>query len=142
MGKSLHPDVLKFKAFVKENPHVLRDVKAKEKTLQDLYEEWVLFGEDDPVWDEYKTGSVTGTKTSQTPEEESEEGAASPKSAVTAAGILSMIKSMNMNDLQNQLTQFNGALTSIQQLLSTFRPDSSGPSNTNTSSSPFSYKED
>ncbi|WP_026690026.1 YlbD family protein [Alteribacter aurantiacus] len=145
MGNSLHPDIQRFKAFVKENPYVLRDVKSKEKTLQDLYEEWALFGDDDPVWDTYKSagdspGEPVAHQASQ--QEESSDQEETSSAGATAASILAMIKSMNMNDLQNQLAQFNGALTSIQQLLSTFRSDQGNTTNTNTSSSPFSYKED
>ncbi|WP_157811960.1 YlbD family protein [Alteribacter populi] len=136
----LHPNVQRFKAFVKENPYVLREVKSSDKTLQDLYEEWVLFGEDDPIWQSYREGGASENQ-QEAPQEEAQSSTA--KADTDSSNIINMIKSMNFNDLQQQLAQFNGALTSIQDLLGTFRQGSgSSSSSPPTSSSPFSYRED
>ncbi|WP_161524675.1 spore coat protein YlbD [Alteribacter lacisalsi] len=144
MSGNLHPDIQKFKSFVKNRPYVLRDVKSKEKTLQDLYEEWALFGDDDPVWETYKEENPDAAAEASVTTEASASGdSSSAGTGSTAASILAMLKSMNMNDLQHQLAQFNGALTSIQELLGTFRQGGNNQGGqSNSSSSPFSFRDD
>ncbi|WP_171051664.1 YlbD family protein [Alteribacter natronophilus] len=143
MSGRLHPDVQKFKAFVKDHPYVLRDVKRNEKTLQDLYEEWTLFGDDDPVWETYKEQQPSFSPEQAVSQDSASESQQETKSSgATAANILAMIKSMNMNDLQNQLSQFNGALTSLQELLGTFRKGDQEQGSGPNSSSPFSFRDD
>ena len=49
--QKLHPNVQKFKNFVKKHPGLVVDVKKGKKTWQDLYEDWYLLGDDDPKWE-------------------------------------------------------------------------------------------
>lgn len=46
-----------FREFVKKYPKIKDDVKNGVKTWQVLYEDWVMLGEDDSVWDIYKETS-------------------------------------------------------------------------------------
>ena len=43
-----------FRTFVRKYPKIKDDVKNGSKTWQSLYEDWVMLGEDDSVWDIYK----------------------------------------------------------------------------------------
>lgn len=43
-----------FRTFVRKYPRIKDDVKNGLKTWQSLYEDWVLLGEEDGVWDMYK----------------------------------------------------------------------------------------
>lgn len=43
-----------FRTFVRKYPRIKDDVKNGLKTWQSLYEDWVLLGEEDGVWDIYK----------------------------------------------------------------------------------------
>lgn len=43
-----------FREFVKKYPKIKDDVKNGVKTWQVLYEDWVMLGEEDSVWDIYK----------------------------------------------------------------------------------------
>ena len=43
-----------FKKFVKKHPELIEYVNKKEKTWQEFYELWDLFGEDINIWDKYK----------------------------------------------------------------------------------------
>lgn len=43
-----------FREFVKKYPKIKDDVKNGIKTWQVLYEDWVMLGEEDSVWDIYK----------------------------------------------------------------------------------------
>ncbi|MBU9720472.1 MULTISPECIES: spore coat protein YlbD [Bacillaceae] len=145
-----HPDVRKFKNFVKNNPHVLKDVKSGDKTLQDLFEEYVLFGEDDDIWDTYRDKSnkkksneteadVEGSDTEDREDEEEKE-----EESTTTQDLLALLKKVNFNDLQNSLSQFSGVLASVQELLGQFRstPNQGQQQNNNQQNSPFSYHDD
>lgn len=137
MSQSLHPDVKQFKIFVKKNPHVLRDVKAGEKTLQDIFEEWMLFGEEDDIWESYLNDGEEKEKSGKkTGDDDNEEDA--------NIDVLDMLKNMNLNDIQHHLGQFSTVVQSVQELVSQFRqqqtPDSTqGPPE---QQSPFSFRED
>ena len=42
-----------FREFVGRYPKVRDDVRSGKRTWQNIYEEWVLYGEEDPQWQEY-----------------------------------------------------------------------------------------
>ncbi|MCR6111243.1 YlbD family protein [Bacillus sp. A301a_S52] len=135
MSQSLHPDVKRFKTFVKKNPYVLRDVKSGEKTLQDIFEEWMLFGEEDDIWESYLNDDEEKGETKKSNEEDEED---------STIDVLNMLKNMNLNDIQHHLGQFSTVVQSVQELVSQFRqqqtPDpSQGPPE---QQSPFSFTED
>ncbi|MFA9557332.1 spore coat protein YlbD [Evansella sp. AB-rgal1] len=154
--KSLHPDVRKFKLFVKNNPHVLKGVKNGDKTLQDLFEEYLLFGEEDDIWETYREEDDDDDESDENDMDEDEDVDADKskgknnknkkKESISAQDLLGMVKKMNLNDLQENLTQFSGVLVSIQELLGQFKQDQSQtpPTNQNQqqSNSPFSYRDD
>lgn len=50
----------KFKEFVKSNPKLIDYVKNNNKSWQDLYEIYALYGEDSSAWDNYINNNKTG----------------------------------------------------------------------------------
>lgn len=50
----------KFKEFVKNNPKLVDYVKNNNKNWQDLFEIYVLYGEDEKIWDNYLNNNKTG----------------------------------------------------------------------------------
>ncbi|MGJ9381292.1 spore coat protein YlbD [Salipaludibacillus sp. CF4.18] len=139
MSKSLHPEIKQFKSFVRNNPHVLRDVKNESKTLQDLFEEWKLFGEEDDIWDSYLE-----TSENEDSEEKSEEK--NKSDSTKDIDVLNMLKKMNLNDLQHHLGQFTTVIGSVQELIGQFKQQQ--PSQTQTPPPPerpssfFGFRED
>ena len=51
MQKNLHPSVIKFKEFVKNNPALIKEVRNGNSTWQEMYEDWFLLGEEDNRWE-------------------------------------------------------------------------------------------
>lgn len=43
-----------FREFVRRYPKLRDDVRSGARTWQNIYEEWVLYGENDRSWDKYK----------------------------------------------------------------------------------------
>ncbi|WP_226658393.1 YlbD family protein [Pseudalkalibacillus hwajinpoensis] len=116
--------VQEFKTFVKAHPHVLKKVKQNEKTLQELFEEWMLFGEDDPSWYE---------------EEQKDDREVASEKGI--GSMLGAIKQMNFEEVQKGIEQFSGAVYSIQEVLSQFRSKPKPPPYTQ-SRSPFPFRHD
>ena len=51
-----------FREFVKKIPLIRDEVNSGSKTWQMIYEEWVIYGEEDSKWDKYKTVEKKETK--------------------------------------------------------------------------------
>src|SRR5690625_5015016 len=56
-SEQLHPSVKQFKDFISKHPHLISEIR-KDNAWQSYYEKWVLLGEDDPFWDQYKETSA------------------------------------------------------------------------------------
>ena len=85
-------DIDKFKAFVKTIPSVKDDVINGRYSWQQLYELYVLYGENDKMWEPYK------------------------KQSLDMNGIFEMIKNVDLNALSKS---FDGILK-VLDLLSNF----------------------
>ncbi|MBM7659489.1 hypothetical protein JOC85_000256 [Bacillus mesophilus] len=106
--KTLHPSIQKFKQFVKKHPKLVTEVREQRKNWQELYEDWYLLGEEDDVWNQYKSDS-------DRKEEEKKD-----KSDFMST-ILSAVKGMDYTQVQQHISSFGEAITSIQQIMSQFR---------------------
>lgn len=64
-GDKMESRIDEFREFVKKYPLIKEDVKNNKRSWQSFYEDWVLLGEDDGIWDIYKssrTSSDLGNK--------------------------------------------------------------------------------
>ena len=55
-----------FKRFVRSNPNLINYVSKGEKTWQDFYEMYDIYGENSNVWDKYKDIAIATTATAAT----------------------------------------------------------------------------
>ncbi|HEY8395332.1 MAG TPA: spore coat protein YlbD [Bacilli bacterium] len=51
-----------FRAFVNRHPKLRDEVRNGARTWQNIYEEWVLYGEDHPGWKEYQDNQGTSNQ--------------------------------------------------------------------------------
>ena len=88
-----------FKKFVSENPKLVSYVESKEKTWQDFYEMYDLYGKDNSVWDKYlnknEVVSVSDKKN-------------------TINDFVGLFKSIDLDSLQK-------SIESVQRVLSVFQ---------------------
>ncbi|WP_017727173.1 YlbD family protein [Halalkalibacterium ligniniphilum] len=135
----LHPSVAEFKAFVKEHPLIIRDVRDGDKTLQEFFEEWSILGADHESWDVYKRRSheTNGDKQLIETEGTSEEG----ENKETVGYLLNMLKSINLTDLQQHLSQFGTVLNNVQNLMQSFQKPGNQQGQ-NEVDHPFSFRRD
>ncbi|MCM3587065.1 YlbD family protein [Mesobacillus maritimus] len=136
-GKRLHPSVQQFKAFVKNNPGLIKEVRDGKATWQELYEDWYLLGEEDSRWESFKDTSTESSK--EKTESKSE------KSSEWMPKIISMVKNMDQEQLQGQIGNISQAIAAIQGVLSQFQgsqPSSQSPKSNNAPKHPFSFRKD
>lgn len=131
--KKLHPSVVKFKEFVKQYPKISSEVKKGTVTWQELYEDWYLLGEDDPRWDQFK----------DTMEGHEKENSAEEKNSDFVTQIFDYFKTMDVNQVQQYISNASQALGAVQGVLSQFQTPTK-PSNRNNPgpSHSFSFRKD
>jgi hypothetical protein len=130
--KKLHPSVVKFKEFVKQYPKISSEVKKGTVSWQELYEDWYLLGEDDSRWDQFKDFK----------EVEKENSVEENKSDFMTQ-IFDYFKTMDVNQMQQYISNASQALGAVQGVLSQFQ-NPTQPSNQHNSrpSHPFSFRKD
>ncbi|WP_045515408.1 YlbD family protein [Neobacillus niacini] len=109
MSKSLHPSVIKFKEFVKNNPALIKEVRNGNSTWQELYEDWYLLGEEDNRWE------TNGVKTSPSAEKTDE------KKGDWMSTILGTVQKMDPDQIQHYINNLSQALGAIQGVISQFQ---------------------
>jgi hypothetical protein len=134
--KKLHPSVLAFKAFVKNNPKLIQEVRKGKATWQELYEDWYLLGEEDTRWE--KIGSESSSETEQK---------TTDSKGDWMSNIMGMVKNMDPNQVQHHINNLSQAIGAIQGVLSQFQGSSPGPNPVKTTpiegpKHPFSFRKD
>jgi hypothetical protein len=134
-NKKLHPSIEKFKAFAKAHPRILQDVRRGDHTLQELYEDWYLLGEEDPRWDAYKD-ETTLLKT--------EENTSNSTSGKWMTQIGSLIQRLDANQVQNHVNSLSEAIGAIQGVIAQFQGAQSkgGAPAVPEAKNPFSFRKD
>ena len=84
-----------FKLFIKNNPTFANYVKDGSMTWQKFYELYDMYGEDSPVWDEYKKEK---------------------KKATTLNDIVTLAKNIDMNKLQDGVNSLSKAVSLFSDL--------------------------
>ncbi|KAA0548056.1 cytosolic protein [Bacillus sp. BGMRC 2118] len=124
--KTVHPSIQKFKEFVKRHPKLANDVKSKKKTWQELFEDWYLLGEDDPIWNQYKDVQEKKESTGKTD---------------FMSTILTAVKGIDLAQVEQHMSSVGDALSTIHQIISQFKgsDESNKPKQSN---HPFFYSKD
>lgn len=105
--KTVHPSIQKFKEFVKKHPKLATEVKSKKKTWQELFEDWYLLGEDDPIWNQYK--------------DDQEKKKDNQEKADFMSTILTAVKGIDLAQVEHHMSTVGDALTTIHQIISQFK---------------------
>ncbi|QNG58903.1 YlbD family protein [Metabacillus idriensis] len=128
--KKEHPSIGAFKEFVRKHPKLIAEVRKGDKKWQELYEDWYLLGENDTSWKKYQ--EVTA-----------EEESADNTKADFMSKMMTAVKSMDANQMNQHLYNMNNTISSIQNLFSTFGlTKGSSKNQSNPSNHPFSFRKD
>lgn len=89
-----------FKKFVSDNPKLVEFVKSKKNTWQEFYELFDLYGDDSKIWDKYLAKEETA------------------KDRASLAELTSLVKNINMDNVQKYINNAQKAINVIQELTS------------------------
>lgn len=84
-----------FKAFVSNHTKIRDEVRTGKRTWQNIYEEWVLYGENDPQWEKYLNDSAQKVV--------SQNGSNLSINMDSLKNVVSYIKKINPDDLNKTL---------------------------------------
>jgi len=123
-----------FKEFVKRHPKLRDEVRNGNKTWQQYYEDWYLYGEDSDIWNPYSDNRNNPQK----------ELISANDGNGYLGKVMSLVRNLNADQIQGHLSNVNSTLTNIQQLISQFKGPSSTPQrNQNTTQNqPFNFRKD
>ncbi len=113
--KNLHPSVLQFKEFVKNNPKIIKEVRNGKATWQELYEDWYLLGEEDSRWETIGIENNSEGKTNNVAKTNNE------SKSDWMSNIMGMVKNMDPNQMQHHINNLSEALGAIQGVISQFQ---------------------
>jgi hypothetical protein len=118
MVKTTKKAIDEFKAFVKKYPKLSKVRRENNLSWQDLFEEWVLYGEDKTFWNEY------GIKIKAAKSEKKlfDFGGGSGADILK---VVNFLNQLNPEDFQEKLKQVDSALSTIQGLIGQFGSGSS-----------------
>ncbi|WP_051353102.1 spore coat protein YlbD [Thalassobacillus devorans] len=106
----LHPSVEQFREFVNTHPKLKSELRNDRKKLQEYYEKWLLLGEDDPFFDEYRSTHDSGeTKNKSTDKKE------------WMNQFVQMVDQVNWDNINGHIHHLNGALGNLQTLVKQFQ---------------------
>lgn len=120
-----------FKQFVKKHPKLIKEVRKEQRSWQDVYENWVLFGESDAIWDPYRE-----------PEEAAEAVPETPQKNDFVTKMVTAVKKMDVNQMNEQINKMSQSISSLQSLLNTFSGNSQKQSQPGSGQHPFSFRKD
>ncbi len=92
-----------FKLFVKQHPQLIRYVKTDEMSWQKFYEIYSLYGNENDVWDKYIN--------------DSDDSSGGSKESMSVSDLIEMVKKIDLNNVQKNITNINKALALIQSLV-------------------------
>ena len=95
-----------FKLFVKSHPELIRYVKDGEMTWQKFYETYSLYGKENDVWNKYFSSN-----------EEIKEKKKEKKDSVSLTDVIDMVKKVDLNSVQKNITNISKALGIVQSLI-------------------------
>ena len=95
-----------FKLFVKSHPELIRYVKDGEMTWQKFYETYSLYGKENDVWNKYFSSK-----------EEIKENTNEKKDSVSLTDVIDMVKKVDLNSVQKNITNISKALGIVQSLI-------------------------
>ncbi|MDY0396278.1 spore coat protein YlbD [Virgibacillus halophilus] len=120
--EKLHPTIREFKQFVNQHPKLLREIRKNGRSWQEYYEKWVLLGEEDPFWTSFQGDAD--------PKKDNTGGKHNDKDKKTEifSKMWEMTENLDMDKVQKQVHQLNGAISSLQDLLGQFQTKGNKPS--------------
>lgn len=137
MEEHLHSTVREFKDFLGRHPELVKEVRRNGRHWQQYYEKWVLLGEDDPYWEQYREDEKDNETDNET-ESQNEK----TKQSELFDQLLKMTEKIDMDKVQKQVQQLSGTITTIQEAIGQFQENKKTSSQSENDTRPFHWFRD
>lgn len=104
---NLHPTVTEFKTFINQHPKLIEEIRKGGKSWQEYYEKWVLLGENDSMWEQFKSD-----KNNKQDSENKYEW---------FGQLMKLTENIDLERVQNQVNQLSGTVATLQEILGEFQ---------------------
>lgn len=108
MSSDLHPTVRHFREFINQHPKLRKELRKTGRSWQEYYEKWLLLGEEDAFWDEYKDEKVSS-------------GGNDDQKNELLGQLMRYLENVDINKVQKQVNQLSGTISTVQELLEQFQ---------------------
>ena len=127
MAKKKRPSVEKFREFVRDRPYIVNEVRNKQATWQELFEEWYLLGEDHPRWqsDNKAVEPESIERKEEPPNSAGDVETGSQSNPELIGSVINAVKNMDLSQIQQYISSANQAIGAIQGVLSAFQGNNS-----------------
>lgn len=114
-----------FRDFVGRYPKLRDDVRSGKRTWQNIYEEWVLYGEQDPQWQQYLDDNQANTNTTSNSNTQTQQQSNPQSLNDSIKNILSYVQKINPESLNRTLN----TVQKVVQIAQSFGSKSNIPTN-------------
>ena len=94
-----------FKLFIKDHPELIKYVKSGEMTWQKFFEIYSIYGTNDNIWNKYFNNDEGSTTSNM------------PKDNMTVSDLIEMVKNVDLDSVQKNITNISKALGLVQSLI-------------------------
>ncbi|KGX88570.1 spore coat protein YlbD [Pontibacillus litoralis] len=140
----LDPSVKEFKAFVQQHPKMVEVVRKKNETWQSYYEKWVLLGEDDEYWNDFKgeVGAEKLVEDNAEPTKQTNQQADQDSENQLFTQFMNLIENVDLNKVEGHIHQLSSAIDNVQVLVNQFQDMKSSGISKQQKRSPFQFGRD
>ncbi|KZE63341.1 hypothetical protein AWM68_15075 [Fictibacillus phosphorivorans] len=114
-------DIESFKEFVHKHPELIREVKKNNRPWKEVYQDWIVLGEEHESWNQYaKQTEEKGKERKQEERSTAQKG----RTDLTVGDIVAGLSKLQITDVQKYLSQFGSLMDAVQELLQQFNNQS------------------
>lgn len=136
MAEESNVELKRFKSFINSHPKLVRKIRKDGKSWQEIYEQWVLLGEDDIHWEQYKEETDEKSKSG---EEKNQTFSKLDLKPDFVKQILKYTETVDVNKLQEQVQQLSDTIATVQEIVDIYKKP---PAQENRTRQPFDWFRD
>lgn len=116
-GEKQSNELSEFKNFINRHPKLIREIRKNGESWQGIYEQWILLGEDDIHWEQYK-------------EDQEEKDSKEPTEKLLSKfdlnpemleQVVKYAKTIDIHKLQEYVKQLSHTITTIQEIVDQYQ---------------------
>lgn len=116
-GEKQSNELSEFKNFINRHPKLIREIRKNGESWQGIYEQWMLLGEDDIHWEQYKEDQE-GKESKESTEKLLSKFDLNPE---MLEQVVKYAKTIDIHKLQEYVKQLSHTITTIQEIVDQYQ---------------------